>query len=172
MGIVDAVFFWERWSWENRHLSTENIHCKSFHVSLLERDLGLQASLILSFHVCLNRISSFGRDGGGKSLFRKTFGSLEKPSQRLGMGLGLCEELISFKSCTILFPFFPFSPLRIHKIRIKVEPSVGIWECPFIPGRAWGRGARRLCRGEKKQGNFHLNGIKLFIHDLFFIVTT
>jgi len=33
-------------------------------------------------------------------------------------------------------------------------------------------GARRLCRGEKKQGNFHLNGIKLFIHDLFFIVTT
>ena len=87
-------------------------------------------------------ISPFGRGGGGKSLFRKTFGSLEKPSQRLGMGLGLCEELIGFKSCTILFPFFPFSPLRIHKIRIKVEPSVGIWECPFIPGRAGGRETR------------------------------
>ena len=40
MGIIDAVF-WERWSWENRHLSTENIHCKSLHVSVLERDLGL-----------------------------------------------------------------------------------------------------------------------------------
>ena len=85
---------------------------------------------------------AFGRGEGGKSLFRKTFGSLEKPSQRLGMGLGLCEELIGFKSCTILFPFFPFSPLRIHKIRIKVEPSVGIWECPFIPGRAGGRETR------------------------------
>ena len=29
------------------------------------------------------RIMAFGRGEGGKSLFRKTFGSLEKPSQRL-----------------------------------------------------------------------------------------
>ena len=78
MGIIDAVF-WERWSWENRHLSTENIHCKSFHVSLLERDLGLQASLILSFHVCLNRISSFGRDGGGFSKDPKVLRNKDLP---------------------------------------------------------------------------------------------
>ena len=114
----------------------------SFRVSLLDAKRHGEISFDCFDTFCLNGgqkiiwnllikmdlfcISPFGRGGGGKSLFRKTFGSLEKPSQRLGMGLGLCEELVGFKSCTILFPFFPFSPLRIHQIRIKVEPSVGM----------------------------------------------
>ena len=115
----------------------------SFRVSLLDAKRHGEISFDCFDTFCLNGgqkiiwnllikmdlfcISPFGRGGGGKSLFRKTFGSLEKPSQRLGMGLGLCEELVGFKSCTILFPFFHSVHCAFTKYASKWSHLLGWW---------------------------------------------
>ena len=91
-------------------------------------------------------ISPFGRGGGGKSLFRKTFGSLEKPSQRLEWDQDCVKNWQVLKVAQSFSHFFIQS--TAHSPNTHQSGAI-CWDGGFwlIPGRAGERETRPAAIG-------------------------
>ena len=64
---------------------------------------------------------------GWQIFVSQNFWIFRKAKPKIGMGLGLCEELVGFKSCTILFPFFHSVHCAFTKYASKWSHLLGWW---------------------------------------------